>query len=285
MLVESELREMSVFALEGRVRGGPESEDWTTWLRVMKALEISADVCFLSSVPWSSTSSAGTLLALPLSGLVLRLITPASANSHRLPRSLLGRFERQTRRWKSDGEEPYEGEENEEVEEVEEPEDPEETDADIALFAARGGKRADFAAVLARRRERREMRDPLLISPRNASRFEGERVDVVVKIVDFGNACYANDKFTDEIQTRQYRAPEVCVPESGHKGRGELTTTRPPLLVITHRSSFEPTTMRARTCGRSRASSSSSSRVISSSIRARRKSTRATRTISRSWPS
>ena len=31
------------------------------------------------------------------------------------------------------------------------------------------------------------------------------------KIVDFGNACWVNKHFTDDIQTRQYRSPEVCL--------------------------------------------------------------------------
>lgn len=30
------------------------------------------------------------------------------------------------------------------------------------------------------------------------------------KIVDFGNACWTYKHFTDDIQTRQYRSPEVC---------------------------------------------------------------------------
>jgi serine/threonine protein kinase len=29
------------------------------------------------------------------------------------------------------------------------------------------------------------------------------------KIVDFGNACWTDRQFSDNIQTRQYRAPEV----------------------------------------------------------------------------
>jgi serine/threonine-protein kinase SRPK3 len=32
---------------------------------------------------------------------------------------------------------------------------------------------------------------------------------VGAKIVDLGNACYTHKHFTDDIQTRQYRAPEV----------------------------------------------------------------------------
>ena len=31
------------------------------------------------------------------------------------------------------------------------------------------------------------------------------------KIVDFGNACWTHKQFTDDIQTRQYRSPEVSV--------------------------------------------------------------------------
>jgi serine/threonine protein kinase len=32
-----------------------------------------------------------------------------------------------------------------------------------------------------------------------------------IKIVDFGNACWTHKKFTDSIQTREYRAPEVII--------------------------------------------------------------------------
>lgn len=32
-----------------------------------------------------------------------------------------------------------------------------------------------------------------------------------VKLVDFGNACWTTKKFTEDIQTRQYRAPEVLL--------------------------------------------------------------------------
>ena len=35
---------------------------------------------------------------------------------------------------------------------------------------------------------------------------------VGAKIVDLGNACYTHKHFTDDIQTRQYRAPEVICP-------------------------------------------------------------------------
>lgn len=38
-----------------------------------------------------------------------------------------------------------------------------------------------------------------------------EGIDMTCKIVDFGNACWADKQFTDFIQTRQYRAPEVIL--------------------------------------------------------------------------
>ncbi|KAK7262773.1 hypothetical protein RJT34_30353 [Clitoria ternatea] len=36
-------------------------------------------------------------------------------------------------------------------------------------------------------------------------------IDVRCKVVDFGNACWADKQFAEEIQTRQYRAPEVIL--------------------------------------------------------------------------
>ena len=40
-------------------------------------------------------------------------------------------------------------------------------------------------------------------------------IDMRCKVVDFGNACWADKKFAEEIQTRQYRAPEVIL-KSGY---------------------------------------------------------------------
>ncbi|KAL4367814.1 hypothetical protein GQ457_05G011800 [Hibiscus cannabinus] len=36
-------------------------------------------------------------------------------------------------------------------------------------------------------------------------------IDMRCKVVDFGNACWADKRFAEEIQTRQYRAPEVIL--------------------------------------------------------------------------
>ncbi|AFZ81263.1 protein kinase domain-containing protein [Theileria equi strain WA] len=38
-----------------------------------------------------------------------------------------------------------------------------------------------------------------------------ERNDAIFKICDLGNACWINNHFTEEIQTRQYRSPEVIL--------------------------------------------------------------------------
>ena len=36
-------------------------------------------------------------------------------------------------------------------------------------------------------------------------------VDLKCKLVDFGNACWTYKQFTNDIQTRQYRCPEVIL--------------------------------------------------------------------------
>ncbi|RWW71590.1 hypothetical protein BHE74_00020670 [Ensete ventricosum] len=38
-----------------------------------------------------------------------------------------------------------------------------------------------------------------------------EGIDLRCKIVDFGNACWCDKQLTDDIQTRQYRSPEVIL--------------------------------------------------------------------------
>ncbi|KAK9723880.1 hypothetical protein RND81_05G031600 [Saponaria officinalis] len=46
---------------------------------------------------------------------------------------------------------------------------------------------------------------------RSARRKLSESVDVKCKLVDFGNACWTYKQFTNDIQTRQYRCPEVIL--------------------------------------------------------------------------
>jgi hypothetical protein len=40
--------------------------------------------------------------------------------------------------------------------------------------------------------------------------------DADIKIVDLGNACWTHKHFTDDVQTRQYRCPEVILGQSYH---------------------------------------------------------------------
>ncbi|KAM5547004.1 hypothetical protein ABKV19_001495 [Rosa sericea] len=46
-------------------------------------------------------------------------------------------------------------------------------------------------------------------APKSERNMDG--VDVRCKVVDFGNACWADKQLAEEIQTRQYRAPEVIL--------------------------------------------------------------------------
>lgn len=46
---------------------------------------------------------------------------------------------------------------------------------------------------------------------RDTSKLDAEYAGARLKIVDLGNACWTYKHFTDDIQTRQYRAPEVLV--------------------------------------------------------------------------
>jgi hypothetical protein len=45
----------------------------------------------------------------------------------------------------------------------------------------------------------------------NTEKLDAEYRDCKVKIVDLGNACWTHKHFTEDIQTRQYRAPEVLL--------------------------------------------------------------------------
>jgi serine/threonine-protein kinase SRPK3 len=52
--------------------------------------------------------------------------------------------------------------------------------------------------------------------PKNASpekkAEEYDSIDIIsVKIADLGNACWVGHHFTNDIQTRQYRSPEVIL--------------------------------------------------------------------------
>ena len=44
----------------------------------------------------------------------------------------------------------------------------------------------------------------------NSKQFD-DKIEPIAKIVDLGNACWTNLHFTDEITTREYRAPEIIL--------------------------------------------------------------------------
>ncbi|KAL9229713.1 hypothetical protein vseg_005150 [Gypsophila vaccaria] len=46
-------------------------------------------------------------------------------------------------------------------------------------------------------------------------------INMTCKVVDFGNACWADQQFMEEIQTRQYRAPEVIL-RSGYSFSADM---------------------------------------------------------------
>ncbi|KAA8547598.1 hypothetical protein F0562_004027 [Nyssa sinensis] len=48
-----------------------------------------------------------------------------------------------------------------------------------------------------------------------------DAIDVGCKLVDFGNACWADKQLAEEIQTRQYRAPEVIL-RSGYSSSVDM---------------------------------------------------------------
>ncbi|KFG60073.1 putative cell-cycle-associated protein kinase SRPK [Toxoplasma gondii RUB] len=51
----------------------------------------------------------------------------------------------------------------------------------------------------------------ICIKPLPPSSFVFEQPSAVYKLCDLGNACWVHEHFTDDIQTRQYRSPEVII--------------------------------------------------------------------------
>ena len=84
-----------------------------------------------------------------------------------------------------------------------------------------GNLNGGFTSLIEKKLKRRARRAVAKISERRVSMGgigelpKSDRnvdgIDVRCKIVDFGNACWADRKFAEEIQTRQYRAPEVIL--------------------------------------------------------------------------
>ncbi|XP_060191741.1 uncharacterized protein LOC132621475 isoform X1 [Lycium barbarum] len=56
-------------------------------------------------------------------------------------------------------------------------------------------------------------------TPKSIRSLDG--IDLKCKVVDFGNACWADKQFAQEIQTRQYRSPEVIL-QSGYSFSADM---------------------------------------------------------------
>ncbi|CAM8902426.1 unnamed protein product [Rhodiola kirilowii] len=57
------------------------------------------------------------------------------------------------------------------------------------------------------------------VNPKSERSLDG--INVRCKVVDLGSACWADKQFTDDIQTRQYRAPEVIL-KSGYTTAADM---------------------------------------------------------------
>ncbi|XP_039026134.1 SRSF protein kinase 1-like [Hibiscus syriacus] len=74
---------------------------------------------------------------------------------------------------------------------------------------ALNGRSMSMVEKRLKRRARRASIGGEAEAPKLAKSMDG--IDLRCKVVDFGNACWADKPFADEIQTRQYRAPEVML--------------------------------------------------------------------------
>lgn len=73
--------------------------------------------------------------------------------------------------------------------------------------------------AVARITERRASMGGVGALPKPSRCLDG--IDVRCKVVDFGNACWADRPIAEEIQTRQYRAPEVIL-QSGYSVHADM---------------------------------------------------------------
>ncbi|XP_027078769.1 SRSF protein kinase 2-like isoform X1 [Coffea eugenioides] len=73
--------------------------------------------------------------------------------------------------------------------------------------------------AVARISERRASMGGVGTTPKPDRSLDG--IDVRCKVVDFGNACWSDKQFAEEIQTRQYRAPEVIL-RSGYSFSADM---------------------------------------------------------------
>ncbi|XP_047167597.1 SRSF protein kinase 1-like isoform X1 [Vigna umbellata] len=98
--------------------------------------------------------------------------------------------------------------------------DPVKSEVSPILERPEGSINGGVTSLIEKKLKRRARRAVAKIAGRTASigGIEDQKsvrnldgIDVRCKVVDFGNACWADKQFAEEIQTRQYRAPEVIL--------------------------------------------------------------------------
>ena len=122
---------------------------------------------------------------------------------------------------------------------------------------------------------------PVAAAPSSIEPYFRCEDEVEVKIVDLGNACWIDRHFSEDIQTRQYRCPEVREPSRvqpssraerrapRHCGALLLPARSPPLSLRARRLFLGRRTAPRQICGPSHAWRLSSSPAICSSIHTR----------------
>lgn len=99
--------------------------------------------------------------------------------------------------------------------------DPVRSELSPILERPEGNPTSGVTSLIEKRLKRRARRAVAKISEKRSSMggtVEAQKsdrnvngIDMRCKIVDFGNACWADKQIAEEIQTRQYRAPEVIL--------------------------------------------------------------------------
>lgn len=89
----------------------------------------------------------------------------------------------------------------------------------ISSIEKRLKQRAKRAVARISERRGAIMGDGVGRAPKPARNLDG--IDLTCKVVDFGNGCWADRPIAEEIQTRQYRAPEVIL-QSGYSFAADM---------------------------------------------------------------
>ena len=70
---------------------------------------------------------------------------------------------------------------------------------------------SSFSEVLANNVSDMDLGKTTHVQPKEMDKPDNQIDIISVKIADLGNACWVGHHFTNDIQTRQYRSPEVIL--------------------------------------------------------------------------